>query len=319
MDHFVYIYAVFVLVVIGVLLILMLVMGLKNRQGVPTKPPAAKNHPAQEVLNRLGLEETDTSSARPKSPNLMKNTAGENADTPAPALTPATQASPEASPETIVITQTATDSPEFMELKAKHERLEALFQEKSQDLQKKEHELANELKIRKDFNKVKDLLEKEIKELKEKNHKLSLEISAAQMEVENQKKRSSQLEEKSNKKDKELLARENKINELTKQLVNFTGKMPAAGAAAPVQDGQPTQEKVPDNDAQPEDSQPLPPTTNQATSEQTAETTEPAIVLEPRPQDPSPEPENATPAVETTQEPLGTTPPIPPESETKPG
>ena len=112
-------------------------------------------------------------------------------------------------------------SSELSELKAKHDKLEALFNEKSTEYEKSKESLNNELENRKEFNKVKDLLEKELKDSKDKAHEIQEELNTAQTENENQKKRNAQLEEKTGKLEKELLQKEDKINDLVKRMQTF--------------------------------------------------------------------------------------------------
>ncbi len=119
--------------------------------------------------------------------------------------------------QTTTSIQTTSDP----ELLLKYERLEALFKEKGEELEKKEKTLENELKARKDFNKVKDVFEKELKDVKDKNHKLQLELTASQSEVENSKKRGLQLEDKINSKEHEIKEKEQQIDDLLKRLKAF--------------------------------------------------------------------------------------------------
>ena len=58
------------------------------------------------------------------------------------------------------------------ELKEKYTNLEKLFDEKSQIAEKSKESLDYELKNRKEFNKVKDLLEKELKDIRDKSKNL---------------------------------------------------------------------------------------------------------------------------------------------------
>ncbi|MBN1870067.1 MAG: hypothetical protein JW847_05790 [Candidatus Omnitrophica bacterium] len=108
-------------------------------------------------------------------------------------------------------------SSQSAELQEKYEKLDALFKEKSADLEKTKASLDNEVKNRKDFNKVKDLLEKEIKDLRDRSHHVQLESENAKSEMEKHKKRVSQLEEKIAQLEKSLLEKERKIHDLAKQ------------------------------------------------------------------------------------------------------
>jgi len=106
---------------------------------------------------------------------------------------------------------------DLSELKEKYNKLDSMFNEKSAEFEKTKESLNNELKNRKDFNKVKDILEKELKNSKEKTHSTQAELSKVQAETESQRKRSEQLDEKATKLEKDLLKKEDKISELTKQ------------------------------------------------------------------------------------------------------
>ncbi len=151
-----------------------------------------KESKAPSLLDRLGI---DTPPA--------KETSAEKKDSSASA-----EKIPEKPPETISIDQKEISSQveasleeiekltEEAEFKAKCERLEMILKEKNEEIEKKENALSSELKAKKEFNRIKDGLEKEIKDLKDKNHKTQLELSAAQAEVETYRKRGLQLEEK---------------------------------------------------------------------------------------------------------------------------
>ena len=119
-------------------------------------------------------------------------------------------------------------SSELSELKDKYDKLEALFSEKSTEFEKTKKSLDHELENRKEFNKVKDLLEKELKESKDKARNAQGELNNAQTENENQKKRTEQLEEKSNKLEKDLLKKEDKIDDLVKRMQAFASPSTAA-------------------------------------------------------------------------------------------
>lgn len=104
------------------------------------------------------------------------------------------------------------------ELIEKYQKLDALFQEKSQDLEKSEKALSNEVKHRKDFNKVKDLLEKELKDSKDKCRELEVQLTAAQTEGNSYLKRVNQLEENIKTLEKNILAKEEEIKEAQGQI-----------------------------------------------------------------------------------------------------
>jgi len=87
-------------------------------------------------------------------------------------------------------------SVELTELKEKYERLDKLFKEKSSELDNVKQTLESEQKNRKDFNKVKDLLEKELSDTKDRVRKIGLELTNNQAESESLKKQITQLEDK---------------------------------------------------------------------------------------------------------------------------
>ncbi len=99
------------------------------------------------------------------------------------------------------------------ELKSKYAKVEALFAEKSLALEKSEKTLNNELKNQKEFNKVKDILEKEIKDSKDRINSLQADVMTAQTETQTQLKRVSQLEEKVKKLEMDVLTSEAAIND----------------------------------------------------------------------------------------------------------
>ena len=63
------------------------------------------------------------------------------------------------------------------EWKEKYDRLQNLFQEKSAELEKTQSQLESEISHRKDFNKIKDILEKELADTKDKLKNLQTELS----------------------------------------------------------------------------------------------------------------------------------------------
>lgn len=95
------------------------------------------------------------------------------------------------------------------ELKAKYEKMEKMFEEKQQNLEKITLELENEKKHRKDFNKVKDLLEKELKESKDRYKEMQLDLNQSIKERENLTEKISLLETKAINLEKELATIEN--------------------------------------------------------------------------------------------------------------
>ena len=91
------------------------------------------------------------------------------------------------------------------QLKIKYEKLEHLLNEKNEIIDRNEKALAHEIKNRKEFNKVKDLLEKEVHDRKDHIRKLQIEVTSAQTEAQAYLKRVNQLEEKVKKVEKTVL------------------------------------------------------------------------------------------------------------------
>lgn len=109
---------------------------------------------------------------------------------------------------------------QFTELQSKYHRLETLFQEKGDALAKSDVALQNELKNRKEFNKVKDILEKELKEAKDRCRNLQIEVTSGQTESQSYLKRVNQLEEKIKKLEKEIINKEDELKEVQTTLSN---------------------------------------------------------------------------------------------------
>lgn len=87
-------------------------------------------------------------------------------------------------------------SAQLEEWKKKYEKLDALFKEKSQQLEKAGNSLDNEIKNREDFFKLKAILESEIKEVKDRARDLQHALKNARMETEQQKLQAEQLKNK---------------------------------------------------------------------------------------------------------------------------
>jgi len=91
------------------------------------------------------------------------------------------------------------------ELLDKYNRLNILFEEKAESVAKIDQDLNVERKNSKEFNKVKDILEKELKDIKDRSRNLQNEVKVAQTETQSHLRRVNQLEEKIKKKEHELL------------------------------------------------------------------------------------------------------------------
>jgi len=107
-------------------------------------------------------------------------------------------------------------------LKEKNTRLEALFKEKSEELEKTHNALANEIKNRKEFNKVKDILEKELRETKDNARKVQVELNTASTEIAGLKKRINQLEEKVSVAEKAKIKNEDTVKEKDQKIEHLT-------------------------------------------------------------------------------------------------
>ena len=133
------------------------------------------------------------------------------------------------------IEQEISFSAQVEEWKEKYERLDKFFSEKSMALEKCEESLKGELNNRKEFNKVKDILEKELKEAKDKTRGIQAEWNAAKAEAEGHKKRINQLEEKVAKAEKAVLGKDDEIADLNRRL-KAASSASAVIVAAPAPD-----------------------------------------------------------------------------------
>ncbi len=132
-------------------------------------------------------------------------------------------------------------SSQLSELAQKNEKLDALLKEKGAELEETKKSLDNELRTRKEFNKVKDILEKEIRDLKDKTRSVQVGHDDAMAEGANHKKRVIQLEEKVTKLEKNLLEKEDKVNELVKRMQTFAS--PSTASTPPTAE-EPAKEKI---------------------------------------------------------------------------
>jgi len=129
-------------------------------------------------------------------------------------------------------------STEIKDLKENHDKLDQLLKEKSEELNKAQNSLDSELKNRKDFNKVKDLLEKELADTKDSVRKARVELGDSESENESNKKRINQLEDKVTKLEKDILQKENEADDLTKRLQTFASPSTASTPPSSAQDQQ---------------------------------------------------------------------------------
>ncbi len=168
----------------------------------------------KDLLERLGLENPKPASDKIILTELFKKPVSP-AENKATQLTTTAKTNPPPTETTESELSLKYDEllTEKTQLKAEHTKLEALFIEKSMLLEKSEKTLSNELKNQKDFNKVKDILEKEIRDYKDKVTALQSEVITTQTETQTQSKRVIQLEEKIKKFEIEVLTSEAAIND----------------------------------------------------------------------------------------------------------
>ncbi|MCK4882009.1 MAG: hypothetical protein KAS92_03190, partial [Candidatus Omnitrophica bacterium] len=103
------------------------------------------------------------------------------------------------------------------ELQEKYTDLQKRFDENQAKLERHEKTLTAEIKKRKEFNQVKNQLEKEVRDTKDKFHEIELKRDDAVREMESWKRRADQLEEKVNKRQKEVLEKENEVDKARKE------------------------------------------------------------------------------------------------------
>lgn len=231
------------------------------------------------ALSKIKLGKSKSDDAAPETmpmPNLKEDLVSENTDTgetvqdestASNQQTPPVETSieiipPEAPEEKTTISKEEEENigkeielaGELSELKEKYDKLETLFSEKSTEHEKTKQSLNYELENRKEFNKVKDLLEKELRDSKDKTRSAQGELNNVQTENENQKKRSAELEEKSNKLEKDLLQKDDKIDDLVKKMQAFAS--PSTAAVPPESEEKKEEssaEKAPQEDPTPDD------------------------------------------------------------------
>lgn len=205
-------------------------MGQGDSQNAePISPPdAGSTTEPPSILHRLGITETAA-----KDMGLTIPTKSKETPVPLSPLRLEKETIPPESKDTVDLNKMAVAELSHLELQAKYDKAEAtikeketLLQRKDEELQKNEKALMQELKEKKEFNKTKDLLEKEIKELKDKNHKSLLELTASKAETESYRNRITQLEDKLNAREKDLKTKEKDIEELAKRLQAFAKPSP---------------------------------------------------------------------------------------------
>lgn len=232
-------YLAIVIMFAGFVVIALLIFKEKGKD-IPVNrksPSAASGTPVTtaDVLNRLGLESPlmNSNTTKPAAPgrlpweNFFKKKAVAVPLPPAPQPqaaprgTAAMTIEPYVAAEAAQITKHESElslkhdelQAQYKELEEKYNRLDALFHEKSDNLEKTEKNLSHEIKTHKEFNKVKDIFEKELKETKDRCRNLQIDVTSAQTEAATYLKRVNQLEEKIKKLEIGALAAEAAIND----------------------------------------------------------------------------------------------------------
>lgn len=168
------------------------------------------------LKNLFQDDQEDTSTDEPKTGTAsIKTVASERSAREQP--------SPKARSEEKTSENESALSSQLSGLQEKYQKLDALFKEKSAELQKTKESLDNEIKNRKEFENVKELLEKEITDSKDRTRNIQAEGENAAAEIKRYEKRAAQFEEKADKLEKDLIEKDNKINELLNRLEVFTG------------------------------------------------------------------------------------------------
>jgi len=289
-----------------------LLTGLKEKLG-KTQPPSAgkKDLPAKEksssllkkLLSKFSREKDGQANGIPDvshlpsfadTPIKKKPQTGTASITTAPASEPA-QAQND-------VWSNLNLSAELDELKKKYERLDALLKEKTSQLEESQKSLDTELRTRKEFNKVKDILEGEIKDLKDKMRSAQSERDSAKTESEGHRKRAEQSEEKISRLEKDLQQKEDKITELVKRLQTFAS--PATASTPPTVE-KPRREEAPLlPEPQPEPAQMSEPPESDGQEEAPEETEEEKVFLKLQPDVLSQQPKQNSPIADEIEESL---------------
>ncbi len=119
----------------------------------------------------------------------------------------------------------------FKELENKYESLNQLLKEKSEDLEKAQETLNNELKNREDYQKVKNLLEEELLDVKDRARQIQKEKESLETEFAKTNNILPELEEKANKLEEELLKREEELKISVERYENLQAELEAKNKA----------------------------------------------------------------------------------------
>ena len=222
-------YILLLVIFFGFTAIVWIMLSEKKKESPKTekKPSSEPQISPKDLLGRLGLETPPISGSnavdkKSPLPDLFKK------DLPRPALTalpaqgtaslkiapPPLNKGPETAQKESELSLKYDDLlGEHKELQAKYAKLESMLHEKNTSLEKTERTLTNELKTQKEFNKVKDILEKELKETKDKYRILQAELAESQTASAGHLRRISQHEEKIKKLEIGVLTSESAITD----------------------------------------------------------------------------------------------------------
>jgi hypothetical protein len=169
------------------------------------KPDKENNRPSPSGENRTSSMGTASLKVASEAASDSELPLKMPAPAPAPKLTPA---------ESAALDQGIESSMAHAELQQKHARVEKILKERTGELERLQHDLQNEISNRKEFNKVKDLLEKELADAREKARLTNNALRAAEAESGTLQKRIRQMEDKISRLEKGLLAKEQEIQDI---------------------------------------------------------------------------------------------------------
>lgn len=182
----------------------------KLKLGEGTDPPLQKSPsiitPA-EVLKRLNIVEN---AAAPKTSASTASSSPMASGIAIPEI-PKEEANKSNQAESELLIKYEDSIAQYRDLQTKYEKLSSLLEERTSLAEKSEKSLNHELKNRKEFNKIKDILERELKEYRDKTKELQASLTTAQIESQSQLKRIIQLEENITKLEKNILAKDEEI------------------------------------------------------------------------------------------------------------
>ena len=196
-------------------------LGLGGKQSQEKK--GSKETSIQKVAEGGGI---------PATPPASTGTASLRLDQTTPSTPPTTQSSKQYPAPSALSIRCDELQTQITESQEKYKKLDELFNEKSAALEKAEKSLVHEEKARKEFNKVKDMLEKELKDTKDHTRDLQIKVTSAQTEAQSYLNRINQLEERIKNNDKVILEHGDKEkrlstekNSLNEQIEKLRGQL----------------------------------------------------------------------------------------------